>query len=266
VTPERLADLCTAAMPEERLTARELEYVCFGPDDEVIGDDGGAATWHLQRFATMRIGWLTLVAVSPDAQGRGIGKELVRDVAGHARAAGATVLMLASSVPRYVWPGVDVTNTRAGMMLESLGFQRDLLGINMRIDTGFRRDAPDGVVVGRATGDGTRDFATREFPDWVPELDVALAKGTAFEARDAKGETIGFCCHSVNRAAWIGPMATAPSLQHGGVGSAVLAAVCADLAVRGEAAGEISWVSNLRFYGKCGAQVSRVFQGGRLDL
>ena len=61
-------------------------------------------------------------------------------------------------------------------------------------------------------------------------------------------------------------MATAPSLQHGGVGSAVLAAVCADLARRGEPAGEISWVSNLRFYGKCGAHVSRVFQGGRLAL
>ena len=32
------------------------------------------------------------------------------------------------------------------------------------------------------------------------------------------------------------------------------------------ATGEISWVSNLRFYGKCGARVSRVFLGGRLQL
>ena len=30
--------------------------------------------------------------------------------------------------------------------------------------------------------------------------------------------------------------------------------------------GEISWVSNLRFYGKCGAHVSRVFLGGKLAL
>ena len=51
-------------------------------------------------------------------------------------------------------------------------------------------------------------------------------------------------------------MATDPTLQHGGVGSAVMAALCADLEHRGFAHGEISWVSNLRFYGKCGARVS----------
>ena len=61
-------------------------------------------------------------------------------------------------------------------------------------------------------------------------------------------------------------MATDPDAQHGGVGSAVLAAVCADLDARGYTAGEIAWVSNLRFYGKCGATVSRVFQGGHLAL
>jgi ribosomal protein S18 acetylase RimI-like enzyme len=61
-------------------------------------------------------------------------------------------------------------------------------------------------------------------------------------------------------------MATDPALQHGGVGSALLAALCTDLQARGTATGEIAWVSNLRFYGKCGATVSRVFQGGRLDL
>ncbi|GIU87149.1 MAG: hypothetical protein KatS3mg009_1664 [Acidimicrobiia bacterium] len=35
---------------------------------------------------------------------------------------------------------------------------------------------------------------------------------------------------------------------------------------RGHATGEIAWVSNLRFYGKCGATVSRVFRGAHLTL
>jgi predicted N-acetyltransferase YhbS len=90
--------------------------------------------------------------------------------------------------------------------------------------------------------------------------------GTAFAARDTDGATIGFGCHSVNRFGWIGPMATDPALQHAGVGSAVVGAICADLAARGCTTGEISWVSNLRFYGKCGARVSRVFMGGKLAL
>ena len=61
-------------------------------------------------------------------------------------------------------------------------------------------------------------------------------------------------------------MATDPALQHGGVGSALLDGVCTDLEQRGITTGEIAWVSNLRFYGKCGARVSRVFLGGRKRL
>ena len=113
------------------------------------------------------------------------------------------------------------------------------------------------------------DLCSRALPEerlTVDELTVAIDRGTAFAARDADGATIGFGCHSCNRAAWIGPMATDPDAQHGGIGSAVLAAVCADLEARGHASGEIAWVSNLRFYGKCGARVSRVFLGGRLGL
>jgi len=165
-----------------------------------------------------------------------------------------------------VWPGVDLGNTRAGMLLESCGFARDGLGINMAIATSFRRDPPADVTVELESGPGAHDFAATAYPSWVPELDRGVALGTAFAARDAQGATIGFGCHSVNRSGWIGPMATDPASQHGGVGSAVVSVVCADLAARGHAAGEIAWVSNLRFYGKCGARVSRLFMGGKLPL
>ena len=261
-----LAALCDAAMPEERLTTSELDYLCFGGTDEVLGDERGAAVLQMQRVGEFAAGWLTLVVVHPDEQGKGRGKALVNAVVERARSHGANDVLLASAVPRYLWPGVDVTNTRAGMLLESCGFERDWVGTNMAIDTAFRREPPAGVVVERETGMGAHDFAARAYPHWVPELDRAVALGTAFAARDTRGDTIGFGCHSVNRFGWIGPMATDPALQHGGVGSAVVAAVCADLQARGCGSGEISWVSNLRFYGKCGARVSRVFLGGRLRL
>lgn len=263
---EQLAALCAAAMPAEELTADELDYLCFGTSDEVIGDPTGAAVLQMQRFGEHSAAWLTLVAVDPDAQGRGRGKELVRAVASRAAALGARELFLASAVPRYLWPGVDVTNTRAGMLFETLGFEREWVGTNMAIPTAFRRETPPGIVVEKETGPGSHEFAARAYPHWVPELDRAVSLGTAFAARAADGATVGFGCHSVNRFRWIGPMATDPDLQHGGVGSAVVAAVCADLAARGAATGEISRVSNLRFYGKCGATVSRVFLGGRLRL
>jgi GNAT superfamily N-acetyltransferase len=271
MTPDALAALCAAAMPEECLTAGELAHLCFGANehgdpDEVLGDDRGAAVMQLQRFGEHVAAWLVLVAIHPDHQSRGLGKELVGAVVERARAAGAHDLLLASAIPRYVWPGVDTANTRAGMLLETLGFEREWVGINMAIDTAFRREPPPGVVVERETGVDAHEFAAAAFSHWVPELDRAVGLGTAFAARDADGRTVGFACHSVNRAGWIGPMATDPKLQHGGVGSTVLSALCADLEDRGVTTGEISWVSNLRFYGKCGARVSRVFLGGRKKL
>jgi mycothiol synthase len=261
-----LAALCTAAMPSEQLTEAELQYLCFGAGDEVIGDERGAAVMQTQHFGPHTVAWLTLVAVRPDEQSRGRGKELVHAVVDRARALDARSVLLASAVPRYIWPGVDLTNTRASMLLESCDFSREWLGTNMAIDTSFRKAPNAEVVVVRETGTGAHDFAEVAYPHWVPELDRAVDLGTAFAARTTAGETIGFGCHSVNRFGWIGPMATEPERQHGGVGSAVVAAICADLEGRGCATGEISWVSNTRFYGKCGARVSRLFMGGQLVL
>jgi mycothiol synthase len=267
VTPDALAALCAAAMPDERLTADELERICFGEGDDVVGDERAAAAYTIKRFGDYSAAWLLLVAVDPEAQSRGEGKRLVQDVATRAKAHGARSLHLGDAAPRYVWPGADVTNTRASMLFETLGFERDLVGINMAIPTNFRRPPPDGVVVEPETGTGAVEFAAREYPHWVEELSRAVELGTAVAARrERDGATIGFSCHSVNRRAWIGPMATEPARQHGGVGSALLAAVCRSIQASGEAAGEVAWVSNVRFYGKCGATVSRVFQGGRLAL
>jgi GNAT superfamily N-acetyltransferase len=271
VTPDTLAALCHAAMPEEQLTGEELAHLCFGVSDtgdadEVFGDDHGAAVMQVQRFGEHVAAWLVLVAVHPTRQSQGLGTDLVTAVIDRATDLGAHDVLLASAIPRYLWPGVDTANTRVGMLLETLGFERDWIGINMAIDTSFRRPPPAGVIVELETGSGAHDFAAKAFPHWVAELDRAVELGTAVAARDADNRTIGFACHSVNRAGWIGPMATDPTLQHGGVGSAVLAGLCADLEQRGVATGEISWVSNLRFYGKCGARVSRVFLGGRRSL
>lgn len=264
---DELAALCSAAMPHERLTAAELTRICYGDGDTVFGESRGAAAYTIKRFGDHVAAWLLLVAVDPAAQGAGAGKRLVQEACARAKADGARSMHLGDAVPRYVWPGVEIANTRAGMLFETLGFTRDLVGINMDIATTFRRDPPSGVVVERETSGGAVDFARTAYPHWVEELSAGVAHGTAFAARRADdGATIGFACHSVNRRGWIGPMATQPDRQHGGVGSALLSAVCADLDAAGVATGEIAWVSNLRFYGKCGATVARVFQGGHLDL
>ena len=134
-------------MPEENLTVSELEYLCFGANDpgapdEIFGDEEGAAVMQTQRFGEHVAAWLVLVAVRPDRQSAGRGTELVRAVIERAGEIGARDVLLASAVPRYLWPGVDTANTRAGMLLETLGFERDWVGTNMAIPTSFRREPP----------------------------------------------------------------------------------------------------------------------------
>lgn len=266
MTPERLAALCNRALPGERLTTEELTEVCFGDGDAVLGDETGAAAYRVARLGAHVAAWLTLVAVDPAHQGRGIGTRLVTDVSDRVRAEGATELHLGAAAPRFLWPGVDLHDTQAAAFFEGLGFTDDGVAINMEISTGFRRDPPPGVTVERDTSGAALDVCRRAFPHWEDELSRSISKGTAFTAFDPGGRPIGFSCHCANRAGWIGPMATDPEVGHVGVGSATLAAVCTDLAARGFETGEIVWVSNLRFYGKCGATVSRVFRLGRRTL
>ena len=87
MTPDALAALCAAAMPEENLTAGELAHLCFGANtmgpneeaapDEIFGDERGVAVMQTLRHGSHVAAWLVLVVVHPDHQSAGLGKELV---------------------------------------------------------------------------------------------------------------------------------------------------------------------------------------------
>jgi GNAT superfamily N-acetyltransferase len=267
VTPDPavLARLVAAALPDEQLSAADLATCCFGPDTEVLGDGTAAAVLLCRRSGDTAFASLLLLAVHPDAQRSGLGRGLVRESADRARAAGAPDLHVATAMPRYVWPGVDFAHTAALSLFEAEGFEPYGAACNMAITTSYRSAPPAGVVVEREQTTGATDLARRAYPHWVDEVERGTVAGGCFAAR-TDGTTIGFACHSVNRHAWIGPMATDPERRGGGVGNALLAAVCADLEARGEVAGDIAWVGPVGFYAKAGARVSRVFRNARLVL
>jgi GNAT superfamily N-acetyltransferase len=185
--------------------------------------------------------------------------------AAQARAAGAVDLHLGTAVPRYLWPGVDFRFTAALAFFEAAGFEPSGAACNMAIPTSFRADSPAGVVVDREDGDGAAALASSSFPQWRDEVERGTAAGNCYAARSG-GDTIGFACHSVNRAGWIGPMATDPGRQRAGVGRSLLAAACGALAAEGHAVADIAWVGPIGFYAKAGATVSRVFRNAKLTL
>lgn len=267
VTPEQLHALCEVALPHDALGVEDLRESCFGPGAEALGGPDGAIVWTYRQFGTFRTAWILLLAVAPARRREGIGRALVEEVVARARAAGAGEVHTGNCAPRYVWPGVDLSSTAALAFFQQLGFEAYDHGLNMSLPTSYRVGPPPGVSIERETGDGAVELARREFPHWEDEIARGARRGTTFAARDTSGVTIGFGAHSVNRRAWIGPMATDPHRRRCGVGHAILGALAEDIATTwGDPHAEIAWVAPIPFYAKAGAIASRAFRMHRLRI
>jgi GNAT superfamily N-acetyltransferase len=262
-----LAELCAEALPDEALTHDDLRECCGDAGTEILGDADAAAVITVKDFGDVLVAWLLLIAVAPARQRTGRGRALLAEVLDRCRSLGVTELHTGNCAPRYVWPGVDLSNTAALAFFDASRFEAYDHGLNMLLPTSFRAQVPPGLVVERETGDGAAALARREFPHWEEEITRGVDRGTTFVARDATGATVAFGAHSVNRHTWIGPMATDPTRRHGGLGHAILAALTADLADRHHAeSAEIAWVAPVAFYAKAGATAHRAFRMHRLRL
>jgi GNAT superfamily N-acetyltransferase len=295
-----LAALCELALPGERLTVDELESCCWDDScagaQAVLADPygTGAVAVSVATAGEHTVGFVKLLAVEPARQGLGHGRRLLEVAEAWAWDHGATEMRAGASAPFYLWPGIDVHMTRALCLFESAGYSSPSAAINMSCPTTHRAKPPDGVVVRRVIDDADRDatlaFVAREWDNWVPEASRGIDHGACVAAfgtgpvwsgdddsdagdgaassaasgsadGDGGGTVVGFACHSVNRAGWVGPMGTRPRLQRSGVGRALLGEVCKDLMVAGLTDAEISWVGPVAFYAKAtGAAVSRVFR------
>ena len=266
-SPDVLAALCSRAMPDEGLTATDLETCCLGPGTEILGDSEGMIAWLHKDFGGVGVAWILLLAVAPEHRRRGVGRGLVEEVVARCGAAGVHEIHTGNCGPRYVWPGVDLGQTPALAFFQELGFEAYDHGLNMLLPTTYRAAPPPGITIERETGDGAGDLARREFPNWEDEVARGVASGTTFAARDSEGMTIAFGAHSVNRHTWIGPRATDPNRRRGGTGHAILAALAADVGdTFGVPAAEIAWVAPVPFYAKAGAVAHRAFRMHRLRL
>jgi GNAT superfamily N-acetyltransferase len=265
-----LEALCAAALGDEELSADELLATCWdGADASVVlgPDDGSAAVAACAHdHGPRRVGFVQLLAVHPDARRRGTGRALLD--AAHRwlfDEQGVAEIRAGAGAPFYLWPGVDVAHTEALCLFEAAGYFVTGGEVNMACPTSFRAAPPDGVTVRRAIDDDVVDsvlaLVRRDWPWWEDEVARAIEHGCCHAAVDAGGRAVGFACHSVNRAGWVGPMGTEPARQAGGVGAALLGQVCRDLMTAELDTAEIAWVGPIGFYAKAaGATVSRSFR------
>lgn len=267
-----LAALVAAALPGEELSADELLACCWDdPSSGAVlatGAGDGAVSVCMQDRGERRVGFVKLVVVAPTKQRRGAGRELLGAAHDWLFDRGAHEVRVGAAAPFYLWPGCDVQHLGALCLFESFGYWTSGGEVNMSCPTSFRADPPAGVTVARVVSDELTARAvalvTREWPGWEAEMRRAIEHGCCHVAiadgDDAGTPALGFACHSVNRAGWIGPMGTDPTRQHGGTGSALLGQLCRDLQAAEYDRAEIAWVGPVRFYAKAaGARVSRSF-------
>lgn len=263
-----LAELCRRAMPDERLDVDELLSVCWEDDGVVLGlpDGGGAVAGVRRSVGEAQLAWVKLVAVDPGEQRHGLGTGLLGSFEEWAFDNGATEVLLTGSAPWYLWPAVPADALGMLCLAEARGYEITGSELNMSMVTTFRAPTPDTVSIRRVVEDdeaaAVEAFVERHWPWWVDELCRGIDQGGVHAAWD-DGVVLGFVCHSVNRAGWVGPMGTDPDRRSRGLGFALLSAMCEDLMVAGFSTAEVSWVGPVRFYAKAGAQVSRSFRSYR---
>jgi GNAT superfamily N-acetyltransferase len=265
-----LTALVGAALPAEELSEDELVSCCWDdpseaddPDEAgaVLGLPDGSGAVSVVRRPTGA--FVKLIAVHPDARREGRGHALLAAAEAWSWDHGATELRLEGAPPFYLWPGVDATATDALCLAESRGYEVVGTALNLSLPSSFRAPEPEGVSIRRVIADedvaALRALVTACWPYWWAEAARAVEHGCCHAAFD-EDRAVGFVGHSVCRAGWLGPMGTDPAHERGGIGHALVSAVCRDLMIAEIPRTEICWAGPLRFYARAGATVSRVFR------
>jgi GNAT superfamily N-acetyltransferase len=179
---------------------------------------------------------------------------------------------------RSLWPGIDVHAMPAMLCLvEAKGFRASGTHLHLSLPVSFRAGVPDGVVIRRVIDAGDEQavlaLVQAERPDWMSPVRRSIDHGSclaAFERLDASAiappVAIGFASHSIDRAGWLGPMATAPAHRRRGIGRALLGEVARDLMIANFRDVEVTGADQVRLFVHAGGSVSRVFRSFRRQL
>jgi GNAT superfamily N-acetyltransferase len=275
-----LREITDAALPGEDLSEDELSGLV--EEGTLLGAaDAGGAALIVGPGRPGAPAAVALIAVVPSAQGRGLGRELLRAAEAHAFDLGAGSVWAGAaghlgpgsglteragswSPGPWLWPGVEVHATRALCLFEAAGYERADAVFHPACATTIARPAPAGVDIRRVLEDDDADRAVGLMAEVAPMVAVEVARavehGSCLLASEG-GEALAVGCHSVHRVGWIGPIAVAKAARRRGLGAALLARLCADLRAAGRSEAEIAWAEPLEFYVRsASASVSRVYR------
>ena len=146
--PAALAALSARAISDPP-TADEFDRALLAdPAVRVLGDPG------VGLIACARVGEIGMIrylAVDRAARRRGIGRALIHEAETLLRSEGVTRFQVGGDAPRYLWPGVDVTELGLLALLEAAGYVRGEAALNLDVPLDRIPPAPtEPSEIGRA--------------------------------------------------------------------------------------------------------------------
>ncbi len=265
-----IATLCAGSLSDAP-TIDELARTLFTPDQPatVIGDPtvGLIATVEgIAAVGTGGQGFVRLLVVAPEHRGRGVGQTLLQAGEEHLKARGLGSVTVGADAPYYLWPGVDARETALLYLLERMKYSRTEANFNMDLELATIPDDPGGwTVASEAERDEVRSWAVRHWGFWEAEMLRALDHDTLVMSRDGEGIS-AVCAYDVNRAGWVGPVASRPDLIGTGAGVTPLLGALHRMRAGGHGRVEVGWVGPVVPYARVGATVGRVFFVHRKEL
>lgn len=181
-------------------------------------------------------GYITLIAVAPDQQRRGIGTRLLQHAEAYLKSQGRSLVMVSSYAPGYFTPGVDVNAYAGGLsffkkhgyaeVYRPLAMEASLWSLQCPAWVRERAAAFSILPFEPILALRLIDFVAREFPgDWVRVVRETAGRIVAGESPDRllialdKGEIVGFSHYENER---FGPIGVAASHRGRGVGQVLM--------------------------------------------
>lgn len=260
---------------------------CDLPDAALVAEEKlfGAAPGHLKTesfgafsqhepigVAAASGKWLRMLAVRPNARGRGIGTSLLAMAESAIAATGAAAARTLDQPGNYLAPGIEAGDAETIAWFARRGYREVGRNSNLLIDLADNR-----AVSPRALSDLTARAADAGYDTtragreraaviagaigaafgrvWAFEVERALAvdpPGVHVAVHRASGDVAAFAVHDGNNRGlgWFGPAGTFEGHRSCGLGAALLVACLLDVARTGKRTGIISWIGPREFYAR----------------
>lgn len=243
---------------------------------------------YLTRGLEENRGWISIMFVATEYQGKGYGKALLNEVEKRLKKEQVKEITLCAYSPNYFTPGVDLKYEKALTFFEQNGYVKGTDAVSMQKDL-FSYSIPpvtqDMIVQLKEEGisfttysllymEKLLAFVEREFDaGWVRNILQAIRNGEAEDtiliATDKENQVIGYCMRKIDgNDARFGPIGVKESVRSKGIGGILFDLQMREMQKRGIYYAYFLWTHGaaMRFYERHGMSVYRTYQLYRKNI